>query len=132
AAAEQRWADAAGDLRRALAAWETVYGPEHPRLVEPLTWLCAVDSARGEHAAAKTACNRAVALASRARDQAQSALAHFALAKAEVAAAAARGDAGPEARVLALNLARQALDEASAAGETALASAISAWIAGQG
>ncbi|WP_434418340.1 protein kinase domain-containing protein [Nannocystis pusilla] len=97
AAAEQRWADAAGDLRRALAAWEHVLGPEHPRLVEPLTWLCAVDSALGEHAAAQGACARALALATRAAVPAQVALARFALAKARAAADLAAGETGPRA-----------------------------------
>ncbi|MDC0666170.1 serine/threonine-protein kinase [Nannocystis radixulma] len=132
AAAEQRWADAAGDLRRALAAWEHVLGPDHPRLIEPLTWLCAVDSALGEHAAAQAACTRALALASRAAVPAQVALARFALAKARAAAALAAGETGPESRAQTVALARQALGEASAGGETALAAAISAWIAGQG
>ncbi|WAS96329.1 serine/threonine-protein kinase [Nannocystis punicea] len=132
AAADQRWADAAGDLRRALAAWEHVLGPEHPRLVEPLTWLCAVDSALGEHAAAQGACARALALATRAAVPAQVALARFALAKARAAADLAAGETGPESRAQTVALARQALGEASAGGETALAAAISAWIAGQG
>ncbi|MDC0720525.1 serine/threonine-protein kinase [Nannocystis bainbridge] len=132
AAAQQRWADAAGDLRRALAAWEYSLGPDHPRLVEPLTWLCAVDSALGEHAAAQGACTRALGLATRAGAPAQVALARFALAKARAAADAAAGETGPESRAQTVALARQALGEASAGGETALAAAISAWIAGQG
>jgi tRNA A-37 threonylcarbamoyl transferase component Bud32/tetratricopeptide (TPR) repeat protein len=132
AAAEQRWADAAADLRHALAIWERVLGTEHPRLVEPLTWLCAADSALGEHRAAQAACNRALTLATRTAVPSQVALSRFALAKARAAAAAAEGVSSPDSRNQAVLLAQQALDEASAGGEAALAAAISAWIAGQG
>jgi tetratricopeptide (TPR) repeat protein/predicted Ser/Thr protein kinase len=120
------WPSAAADLRRALAAWEHVYGPEYPRLVEPLTGLCAVESALGEHDAAQAACGRAVGLATRAGSLELASVARFAQARALAAESA---DPSPEARAKVIAVARQALEEAQLGGDAALASAIAAWIA---
>jgi predicted Ser/Thr protein kinase/tetratricopeptide (TPR) repeat protein len=110
AADEARWAAAAEGAAEALALRERLRGADDPSLVEPLLAQCAAASALGRHAAAVSACRRALGLAERAKVP-DAGPARVALADALWAQAQASGAASPAVRAQILGLARVGLEE---------------------